>query len=87
MLPTLQPGDEVLVNPYAYQQQLPNPGELVIAQHPLKPELRLIKRLVTVRANGDCLLMGDNPAESTDSRSFGAVPHQLILGQVVCRFP
>lgn len=87
MLPTFKPGDEVLVDPNAYQQRSPEPGELVVAQHPLDPQLRLIKRVILVRDNGDCLLIGDNSAASTDSRAFGAVPRQLILGQVICRFP
>lgn len=87
MLPLLQPGDEVLVNPNAYRVSSPMPGDLVVAQHPHRLDLRLIKRVVTVQDNGDCILIGDNPTASTDSRHFGAISPARILGQVVCRFP
>lgn len=65
------------------------PGDLVIARHPFRPDLRLIKRVIAVRDDDTYLLMGDNPeaGASTDSRSFGAVPPSHILGKVICRFP
>ena len=85
MLPLLQPGDEVLVNPRAYRRQPPEPGDIVVARHP-NQDLKLVKRVVVVRDDGDCLLSGDNPAESSDSRQFGAVPPSCILGRVTCRF-
>ena len=86
MLPTLRPGDEILFNPYAYQLRSPEPGELVVAHHP-KKKLQLIKRVAEVLDNGDCWLLGDNSAESTDSREFGAVPRQLLIGHVICQIP
>jgi nickel-type superoxide dismutase maturation protease len=87
MLPLLQPGEEVLINPQAYRQQPTQAGDLVVAQHPLKPNVRIIKRVIEVREDGSCFIVGDNGRESTDSRHFGYVDPQLILGQVVCRFP
>ena len=86
MVPLLQPGNEVLVNPRAYHRRSPQPGDLVLAEHPHRPGFRLVKRLVTVWESGDCILMGENIAESTDSRSFGAVPRHCILGQITSRF-
>ncbi|ELR96637.1 nickel-type superoxide dismutase maturation protease [Gloeocapsa sp. PCC 73106] len=85
MLPTLQPGDEVLVNYRAYQRSLPQVGDIVVAWHPEKPRLRVIKRLTMIGEDGCCVLLGDNPEESTDSRYWGGVTLSHILAQVVCR--
>jgi len=86
MQPLLNPGDEVLINHNAYQQSRPNPGEIVIAQHPYRPQLRLIKRVAAITDNDYCILAGDNPQESTDSRTFGPIPLAQILGRVTSRF-
>lgn len=86
MQPLLQPGEEVLINPYAYRHLDPKPGDLVVARHPQQPTLRLIKQVIYVEPEG-CFLKGLNTAASTDSRTFGLVPSSNILGQVVCRFP
>ena len=86
MLPLLKPGDEVLVDPKAYRQARPRPGDIVIAQHPRRTNLHVIKRVVTVTENGNCILKGDNPSESTDSRTFGPVSPKQILGRVTGRF-
>ncbi|WP_008315273.1 nickel-type superoxide dismutase maturation protease [Leptolyngbya sp. PCC 6406] len=97
MVPLLQPGEEVLMNPHAYRDgqrpaqrghRHPRPGEIVVARHPQRPDcFPLIKRVRIVASDGRCHLEGDNGAASTDSRQFGLVPPQDILGQVVCRFP
>jgi nickel-type superoxide dismutase maturation protease len=86
MQPLLTPQQEVLIDPRAYHQKMPNPGDLVVAQHPQNPHLRLIKWVVYVEAN-HCFLKGLNSKASTDSREFGLVSHQHLLGQVLCRFP
>ena len=86
MLPRLSPGDEVLVDLKAYCCDRPEPGDIVVAIHPQQMDLRMIKRVLLVRDNGDCLLVGDNRKSSTDSRILGAIPSHLIIGQVRCRF-
>lgn len=85
MLPLLQPGDEVLYSPKAYEQCRPQVGEIVIAQHPQRGELLMIKRIGKV--DGDrYYLLGDNSAQSTDSRVFGWVRYSQIVGKVQCHF-
>ena len=59
---------------------------MVVTWHPQRNELRLIKRLSRVDGKG-LWLLGDNPAESTDSRQLGAVPANLLIGEVVGRIP
>jgi nickel-type superoxide dismutase maturation protease len=86
MLSILKPGDEVLADPYAYRHRCPQPGEIVIARHPLHSDVHLIKRIKSVLDDGRCRLEGDNPTESTDSRSFGLVAPEHIQGRVTSRF-
>ncbi len=85
MAPLLNPGDEILIDPRAYRRANPRQGDIVVARHPYRTDLRLVKRVAAVLENGHCVLEGDNPAESTDSRSFGALPPQRILGRVTSR--
>lgn len=85
MQPTLKPGDRVLVRRLG-QKAAPSLGSVVVTWHPQRSELRLIKRLSRVNSTG-LWLMGDNPAESTDSRQLGSVPTNLLIGEVVGRLP
>ncbi|MBP0021459.1 MAG: nickel-type superoxide dismutase maturation protease [Cyanobacteria bacterium SBLK] len=86
MLPLLKPGEEILIDLQAYRNTFPRVGDLVIARHPQKPELKIVKRVAWVVENGDCFLQGDNPKESTDSRTFGVVRRDYILGKATSRF-
>ena len=85
MQPTLEPGDRVLVRRLG-RKTAPCLGSVVVAWHPQRSKLRLIKRLKSVEETG-LWLLGDNPTESTDSRQLGAVPTNLLIGEVVGRLP
>ena len=80
MLPTLKPETYVFV----CEQTNPQEGDIIVAYHPHKPQLLLIKRLESISAKG-LWIIGDNPQYSTDSRSFGWVPEELFIG-VVCSY-
>ena len=88
MQPTLEPGDRVLVRRLGRKRQKPAPSleSVVVTWHPQRSKLRLIKRLKSVEETG-LWLLGDNPDESTDSRQLGAVPTNLLIGEVVGRLP
>jgi nickel-type superoxide dismutase maturation protease len=86
MLPVLKPGDVVLADPLAYRHSPPQPGDIVIARHPLRRDVTLIKRVSAVSEDGRCRLEGDNPAASTDSRTFGWVAAEQVRGRVTSRF-
>lgn len=86
MVPLLKPGDEILVDPKAYRHKLPRPGDVVVARHPYRTDVRLVKRVISVLEDGRCYLRGDNTSESTDSQAFGAVACEQILGRVTSRF-
>lgn len=85
MLPTLSPGAQILIHPGAYQQKSPQVGDIVLARHPLQRQLYLIKRIQSANDNS-YFLIGDNTAESTDSRVFHAVSLDCILGKVTSFF-
>lgn len=80
MLPTLKDGDEVLARKEANLQI----GDVVVARHPFRQTL-IIKRITEISTCGKLFLKGDNPAESTDSRSFGKILKKDVLGKVICR--
>jgi len=82
MLPTLQPGDWLL----ARRSRRVRPGQIVLARHPGRPTLLLVKRAVR-RESGGWWLESDNPAPgAVDSRSFGPVPPALIVGVLLFRY-
>ena len=85
MQPTLQPGDRVLVKRLGSNPTL-RVGSVLVTWHPQRSNLRLIKRLNRVDSTG-LWLLGDNPAESTDSRQLGPVATSLLIGEVVARLP
>ena len=87
MFPVLKPGEEVLVDTRAYRHFLPEIGDLVVAKHPHRQDLRIIKWVALVDEKGNCFLLGENKEESSDSRSFGFVSLQQIIGRVTSKLP
>ena len=88
MEPALRPGDWLLVRRSLRAGRPPRvrPGQLVIARHPGRPDLLLVKRAAR-REPGGWWLESDNPgAGAVDSRSFGVVPPELIDGRVLARY-
>lgn len=88
MLPALQPGDWLLVlRPVlAGRQPRIHPGQVVIARHPERPDLLLVKRVVRREAAG-WWLESDNPgAGAVDSRRFGPVRPEFVEGRVLLRY-
>lgn len=81
MLPTLKNGDGILID----QDAKIGVGDIVLSKHPFKKSVILVKRVSEIDENGKYFLVGDNPSESTDSRTFGALSAKHILGKAVCR--
>jgi nickel-type superoxide dismutase maturation protease len=86
MQPLLEPGEEILINPYAYIKAQPKINDLIITSHPHNSQLTIIKRVTEMAVDGSYFLTGDNQAESTDSRHWGTVCQKKILGKVTSRF-
>jgi len=81
MVPTLNPGDYVLVNRWAYLLGRPSPGDIVVVRHPTHTNTVLVKRVASVTEGGDVIVRGDNPDRSVDSRQFGPIPRGRIVGK------
>lgn len=77
MHPTLTPGDHVFVCLGGAFAE----GSLVVARHPFKADVVLIKRVASI-GDGGVELSSDNPAEGSDSRTLGRVPVSHVLGPV-----
>lgn len=82
MEPTLADGAQVLVA----ARRTPLVGDIVVARHPFKRNVLLIKRIDAFDLDGRAHLLGDNPGAGTDSRSLGNLPRDLIVGTVTARF-
>jgi nickel-type superoxide dismutase maturation protease len=81
MRPTLEPGDRLLVLAWRRIRA----GDLVALPDPRLPTRTLVKRVGRVH-DASLTVLGDDPAVSTDSRSFGPVPRGTVLGRAVYRY-
>ena len=121
MVPTLHPGDRLVVVKAAYWFSEPARGDVIIISSDWQPQRgALVKRIIglpgdmieckdgVVHINGSPLaepyvqgttydfnatvpaecyfVMGDNRQGSEDSRVFGPVPRQYIIGRVCFRY-
>ncbi|MGD8373579.1 MAG: S26 family signal peptidase [Candidatus Woesebacteria bacterium] len=75
MLPSFKPGRLVL----ALRCKNPKIGDVVIAKI---NEREVIKRVFSYNKSG-YFLLGDNILHSTDSRKYGFVPANKIIGRVI----
>ena len=88
MEPALHPGDWLVVR----RTMVPGralrlrAGQVVVARHPGRPDLLIVKRAARPEGDG-WWLASDNPAAgAVDSRVFGVVPPSLIEGRVLWRY-
>lgn len=86
MAPTLAGGDCLVVDRKAFARRLPRPGEVVVARDPREPARELVKRVRDVEPGAGAWLEGDDSSASTDSRTFGYVPMDLVVGRVRLRY-
>lgn len=88
MEPALRPGDWLLTwrgLPIGRPPRIVS-GQIVIARHPDRPDMLLVKRAVR-RLPGGWWLGSDNPAAgAVDSQVFGPVPVELIESRLLFRY-
>jgi nickel-type superoxide dismutase maturation protease len=82
MEPTFAPGDRLLLVRRVRRVHL---GDVVVLEDPRGSGRRLVKRVASVLGD-EVAVLGDNPAASTDSRTFGSVPLASIHHLVVRRY-
>ena len=81
MEPAMRSGDWWIVR----RTRRLRPGDAVLMAHPRRPEALVVKRLERRDPEGWWVL-GDNAEMSEDSRQFGTVPPDLIVGRLVRRY-
>ena len=125
MMPSLRPGDQVLVDMSAYEGVEPRRGDLVVFSNPRADGRHDIKRVIGLPGErvvmaegmlyidgrqlaepylgglpssvglgesewdlgaGEYLVLGDNRAHSTDSRDFGPIEADRIVGRAWLRY-
>lgn len=79
MLPTLNAGSTVLVYKYFFSK--PKTGDIVAVRDP-RDGKTIIKRIIKIE-NNRYFVKGDNKKASTDSRNFGLIDKDNIIGKVV----
>jgi len=77
MLPTLKPGQDVLVWCWFNKYKV---GDIVAFK---KDGKEMIKRTQNTD-DRRIFVIGDNERESTDSRKFGSISVDKIIGKVIC---
>jgi signal peptidase I len=92
MIPVIRPGKLLLINRaayglrfpwaehYALRWKQPEPGDIVVFRTPLGQTA--VKRCASVEKEG-VFALGDNAGASFDSRSYGLIQNDSILGKVV----
>jgi signal peptidase I len=93
MVPAIQPGTVLMVNRLAYgfrppwmdayltRWSLPKTGEVLVF---FTPQGALaVKRCGMVREGSKFIALGDNSADSYDSRTYGPIPADRIVGKVL----
>ena len=91
MEPAYRAGDRVLVNRLAYLRQRPAVGDVVVLRDPERRGRYLLKRIAQAPDHEDpgparLYVLGDNAAESRDSRHFGPIDRRTIIGEAWLRY-
>ena len=88
MSPTLQAGERLLTLPARLVR--PRPGMVVVVEDPWQPGHLVVKRIARIDEQApvrQVLVLGDNPAASTDGRTWGGVDRDALRRVVVARWP
>jgi signal peptidase I len=84
MLPTLRPGDLIMVDTWAYHEAAPETGDIVTFQSPLNGQIT-VKRVSDIDTNTlpeRLFVLGDNADHSFDSRTYGWLDKSRVTGSV-----
>lgn len=95
MLPTLQDKQIIFVNKMAYWKNAPQNGDIVIVREPID-NIQVVKRIVGtpgtaitiedktfILKEDEYYIEGDNRDNSIDSRAYGPIRSERIIGKVI----
>ncbi|MBI2543556.1 MAG: nickel-type superoxide dismutase maturation protease [Candidatus Aenigmarchaeota archaeon] len=85
MEPAFKSGDYVIVNKIFYSFKQPAKGDVIVLKHPIEKKY-LMKRIALATNSNEYYVIGDNKNYSQDSRHFGSVKKDLIIGKVWIHF-
>ncbi len=80
MEPGLSPGDYIFVNGFSQKVRV---NDVVVMRHPSK-NIYIVKRVRRI-SGSKFYLLGDNAKNSEDSRKFGALERDGLVGKLVFR--
>ena len=80
MVPTYRHNQWLLIDKVSYKFRDPKENEIVVFRF---EQTELVKRVIKVTPEGKYWVEGDNKEASTDSREFGAIPKEVIVGKVI----
>jgi nickel-type superoxide dismutase maturation protease len=86
MEPLFKAGDRVIINRLAYIFTKPRVGDIVAVRNPKERNKILLKKIKNEQPKNQYFVVGINPVDSHDSRTFGSVGKDLILGKVWFRY-
>lgn len=85
MAPTLLVGDVVMVDTWLYKNEQPEVGDVVVIKRS-KNSLVMAKRVAHInivdKSETKLFLQGDNINQSIDSRRFGWVSNEYLIGKI-----
>lgn len=94
MTPTFQNGDYLIIDEITFRFRQPEKGEVIVFRYPQNPSQFFIKRIAglpgetmgnTNLTQDEYYVLGDNTFASSDSRYWGPVKKNLIIGRAILR--
>ncbi len=94
MVPTFHDGDYLIINEIGYRFEEPERDEVIVFRYPKNPSQFYIKRIIglpgetingTTLGENEYYVMGDNRNASSDSRYWGPLKRNLIIGRAAIR--